>query len=175
MKIALAVVLTGLCGLMAAEELPEAPSSLAVRPASMTQNRPRLQRERFWDHGQKAQFSVTLGIRVADAALTCHTIAAGGREDWLSVHSCAGTSAWILGGQVTQTVAQWLLWKAGHRKLSRWLGWVAVAPNVAGIAYTVKHQGSIRAPQIGDSYPTPLDGKPCVTSWDGSRWVTRCY
>ena len=155
-------------------ELPDAPSAITTTPVVTT--RPRV--ERFWDRQQRLTFMATFAIRATDAAITCRTITGGGSERWLPTRSCAATSAWIMGGQATSTLAQWLAWRSGHRKLSRMLGWVTVAPNIAGIAYTLSHQHDRYVPKVGDFLPVSVPGwgpTACRNVWEGDRWVTRCY
>jgi hypothetical protein len=123
---------------------------------------------KFWDAQNTVSFAVTAGIRAVDIVESCRTIGQGAREAWLPVKSCGGVAAWIAGGQVTQTGFQFWMHKAGHHRLERLVPWVAVAPNMAAIGFTITHQGK--------SAPTSnVDQFGCIRSYSPETgWLTDC-
>jgi len=172
----LAVLAGALCSSVtvpeAVAELPDAPSvSLSARQGIPRDTRPVL---RYWSPDAKRALTFSLAARATDAALTCRNLTAGGGERWLPVHSCAGTAVWIMGGQASQSLVAWYLWRAGHRRLARVVSWAGAAPNVAGVAYTLAHGKSTRVPRVGDTFSTPIAGQPCVTVVTGTGLQTRC-
>jgi hypothetical protein len=170
-RIALAFVLS-VSGVLGAAELPDAPSStVSAAPRMATVSRPNV-RERFWTPRAKWELGGQVALRAADIVLTCRLIAAGGYEQWLPVKSCAGVAAWIAGGQLASTVAQWALWRRGRRsrQLAHWLPWAGMAQSAAGISWTGLH-GSWH-PRRGVRYQTT--DPSCYLDWNGERYITRC-
>jgi hypothetical protein len=161
--------------LSAVAELPDAPSvnlasgrDIVARQADSPARPP----APFWEHQRKLTTVAGVGLRVVDITLTCRTLRAGGREQWLPVKSCGTVAAWILVEHGVQLAGEWVLWHRGHRRASRILAWQGIGQSAAGIAWTAAHGGRWK-PKVGERYPV-AGGSECWLDWTGERYVTRC-
>ena len=90
---------------------PDAPVPHAVE-APKRESRP------MWDKANKIELGVMVGAATWDQAQTCHFLANGRREEWMT-QNCGKNVALTIGYIGVAVGAAWLLHKTGHRKLER--------------------------------------------------------
>lgn len=112
------------------DTLSTLPASNALVRAAAPQTQPE---HKFFDRQQMIALYVHSGVRLADTINTCHTLANGGKEDWIPTQSCAGIVAWQAGSVGLTLGLGWLFHKTGHHKLERITPWVGTGPSVAGL------------------------------------------
>jgi len=74
---------------------------------------------------------------VVDSAVTCRYLANGAREGMLPTQSCAGVTAFIMGGKATETVI-------AHKCRQRWcraIPWVAAGGSGFAVGYSIANFG----------------------------------
>ena len=101
---------------MGAQEFPNAPS--------------------FWTKEQKITTSANFALGAWDSAKTCQNLAGGGHEYWNPSQSCGVNAGMIMGGKVGLLGVQYLLWKHGHQKIARAIGWAGIGGSSSAITYS---------------------------------------
>ena len=108
--------------------LPDAP--VPVSPAETHQ--------KFFTRENVIAFSLNVGIRSVDSALTCRNLANGGHEFVNQTQSCAGNVALIMSVVPLQMICVKLA-GPNHRKIAAACRWGAPISDVPAVVYSATH------------------------------------
>ena len=105
---------------------------------------PEPQHNRTFSREYLIAYSVNAGVRVADAAVTCHSASRPNFHELTAPsQTCAGISAWVMAGVPAQIATVALLNHYHHYKAARWAAWFYPAIDVPGLIYTATNQRPI--------------------------------
>lgn len=93
---------------------------------------------RFYDKPAKIELTASLSLAAFDMGQTCHNLATGGREYWMT-QSCAGDIGIVLGVHAAQEGLAYLLHRTGHHHLERFTRLYTIQAHVRGILYSKQH------------------------------------
>jgi len=97
------------------------------------------QEHHFYDIPGKILFGTALTVAAFDTAQTCHNLATGGHEDWLSTRHCSQATLIIMGQVAAQESLAWVLHRTHHHKLERLIRFFTIEEDTRGIIYSKEH------------------------------------
>lgn len=95
---------------------------------------------RFYDKPAKIELGAAVTMASADSAITCHNLANGGHEDWMT-QSCAGNVAILFGGVAVQEGLAYGFHRLGWHKPERVIRFFTIQASSRAIAYSARHGG----------------------------------
>lgn len=93
---------------------------------------------KFYDRPAKIELTVAIGAAAFDMAQTCHNLANGGREQFMT-QSCAKNNLIEAGLLGAQELAAYTLHRTGHHKLERLVRLYSTVDSTIGIVYSKQH------------------------------------
>lgn len=111
--------------------LPESVFSISGYPKPVARG--------FWDSTNKKELMGLAVVSGFDMGQTCHNLATGGREYWLT-QSCPKDVGIMLGFDAAAVGVAWILHKTGHHKLERLPMLGQSEEHVRGIVFSKIHR-----------------------------------
>jgi hypothetical protein len=125
------VILLMLCvSTLSGNELPDmpAPKVIITKPVIHP----------FLDRPNKVEIIAIAGLWTFDMGQTCHNLAHGGRENYLT-QSCGSNIAITAGVNAGTVGLAWLLHRTGHHKLERLPMLWKAGDSISGIVFSKRH------------------------------------